>query len=92
VAGFMLRVQPAVTYVLSKAIAFIFSHVAGKCENRKFHVPARCAGWLQGMFLCCAFGQKERTRITRGKSQLAGPIENRAHAYAVNRPSLSGVG
>ena len=28
-----------------------FWHGAGKYDNRKFHVPARCTGWLQGIFL-----------------------------------------
>jgi hypothetical protein len=26
-------------------------HGAGKYEDRKFYVPARCAGWLQGLSL-----------------------------------------
>jgi hypothetical protein len=34
-----------------KKIALFFLHGAGKYENRKFHVPARCAGWLQEISL-----------------------------------------
>jgi hypothetical protein len=29
---------------------FIFLHGAGKYKNRIFHVPVRCANWLQGFF------------------------------------------
>jgi hypothetical protein len=31
-----------------------FLRGAGKYESRKFHVPGRCAGWLQGLFFYAA--------------------------------------
>jgi hypothetical protein len=50
-ASSVLRVQPTTTYTFWKEISYYFLYGTGKYGNRKLHAPARCAGWLQEMFL-----------------------------------------